>query len=199
MERHTPSDYRFTMILKTKEFNSEETRHRYADLFFRHGIAPDRVDLIGGTPHREHLDYYSRIDIALDPFPFSGSTTTLESLWMGVPVITMPGETFASRHSLSFLSTVGLTETIADTPDRYVALAEKLAGDLPHLSEIRSSLRDRFRASPLCDGGPLPGGSCCLRRPAGGPIRSKMRLPQVLREARFSFMLGKAMLKFSGK
>ncbi len=140
------------LILKTKEFNSEETRNRYARLFAHQGVRPDRVDLLGGTPHKEHLDCYNRVDIALDPFPFSGSTTTLESLWMGVPVITMPGETFASRHSLSFLSTAGLTETIADTPDHYVAVAEELAGDLPHLSEIRSSLRDRFRASPLCDG-----------------------------------------------
>ncbi len=145
------------LILKTKEFNSVETRRRYEDFFSRRGIAPDRLDLLGGTSHREHLDHYNRVDIALDPFPFSGSTTTLESLWMGVPVITMPGETFASRHSLSFLSTVGLTGTIADTPDRYVALAEELAGDLPHLSEIRSSLRDRFRASPLCDGGTFAG------------------------------------------
>ena len=124
---------------------------RYEDLFFHQGIEPHRIDFAGGTAHREHLDYYNRIDIALDPFPFSGSTTTLESLWMGVPVITMPGDTFASRHSLSFLSTVGLTETIADTPDRYVALAGQLAKDLLRLSEIRSSLRGRFRASPLCD------------------------------------------------
>jgi predicted O-linked N-acetylglucosamine transferase (SPINDLY family) len=140
------------LILKTKELNSEEARGRYANLFLRQGIASDRVDLIGGTPHREHLDYYNRIDVALDPFPFSGSTTTLESLWMGIPVITMPGETFASRHSLSFLFTVGLTETIAGSPDHYVALARELARDLRHLSEIRSSLRDRFRTSPLCDG-----------------------------------------------
>ena len=138
--------------MKTKEFNSEETRNRYTRLFVSQGVTPDRVDLVGGTAHKEHLDCYNRVDIALDPFPFSGSTTTLESLWMGVPVITMPGETFASRHSLSFLSTAGLTETIAGTPDHYVALAEELAGNLPHLSEIRSSLRDRFRASPLCDG-----------------------------------------------
>ena len=140
------------LILKAKELHCKETRDRYEDLFLRQGIGADRVELIGGTPHREHLDYYNRIDVALDPFPFSGSTTTLESLWMGVPVITMPGETFASRHSLSFLSTVGLTETIAGTPDHYVTLARELGSDLRYLSEIRSSLRDRFRASPLCDG-----------------------------------------------
>jgi len=140
------------LMLKTKELNGEKAKERIGDLFSRHGVGPDRIDLVGGTSHREHLDHYNRVDIALDPFPFSGSTTTLESLWMGVPVITMPGETFASRHSLSFLSTTGLTNTIADTPDHYVTLAENLAGNLPYLSEVRLSLRDRFRASPLCDG-----------------------------------------------
>ena len=139
------------LILKTKELNGEEAKRRIGELFSCRSVAPDRIDLVGGTPHREHLGHYNKVDIGLDPFPFSGSTTTLESLWMGVPVITMPGETFASRHSLSFLSTVGLTETIADTPDRYVALAGELAKDLPRLSDIRSSLRGRFRASPLCD------------------------------------------------
>lgn len=145
------------LVLKTKELNAEETRRRYADLFSRCGIGPERVDLIGGTPHREHLDYYNRIDIALDPFPFSGSTTTLESLWMGVPVVTMPGETFAGRHSLSFLSTVGLTGTIADSPGRYLEIAERLSGDLAGLAEMRSNLRDRFRESPLCDGDAFAG------------------------------------------
>ncbi len=140
------------LVLKTKELSSEETRRRCADLFLRHGITSDRIDLVGGTPHREHLDCYNKVDIALDPFPFSGSTTTLEALWMGVPVITAPGETFASRHSLSFLSTVGMTETIADTPGHYAAIAKELAGNLDHLSQIRESLRDRFRSSPLCDG-----------------------------------------------
>ena len=88
----------------------------------------------------------------LDPFPFSGSTTTCESLWMGVPVVTYPGETFASRHSLSHLSNVGLTETIARDPDEYVELAISLAGDPARLAALRSGLRDCMAASPLCDG-----------------------------------------------
>ena len=94
----------------------------------------------------------TQVDVALDPFPFSGSATTCEALWMGVPVVTCPGETFASRHSLSHLSNVGLTETIARDLDEYVELAVSLAGDLPRLAVLRAGLRQRMAASPLCDG-----------------------------------------------
>ena len=102
--------------------------------------------------YAEYLAAYQQVDIALDPFPFSGSATTCEALWMGVPVITCPGETFASRHSLSHLSNVGLTETIARDLDEYVELAVALAGDLPRLAALRAGLRERMAASPLCDG-----------------------------------------------
>src|SRR5262249_31553649 len=89
---------------------------------------------------------------ALDPFPFSGSTVTCDALWMGLPVITCPQATFASRHSLTHLSNIGLTETIARDLDHYVELAVSLAADLPRLAGMRSSLRERMAASPLCDG-----------------------------------------------
>ena len=88
----------------------------------------------------------------LDPFPFGGGITTCDALWMGVPVVICPGETFASRHSLSHLASAGLTETIATTTDAYVELAVSLAGDLPRLAALRAGLRDRVRSSPLCDG-----------------------------------------------
>ena len=90
--------------------------------------------------------------MALDPFPFSGSTTTCESLWMGVPVITCAGETFASRHSLCHLTNVGLTETIARDQDEYVELAGSLARRPAATMALRSGLRERMAASPLCDG-----------------------------------------------
>ena len=90
--------------------------------------------------------------MALDPFPYNGGLTTCEALWMGVPVVTCPGETFASRHSLSHLSNVGLTETIARDLDEYVEIAAGLAGDLPRLAAMRAGLRERMAASPLCDG-----------------------------------------------
>ncbi len=110
------------------------------------------MDLRGPTSHADYLATYGQVDIALDPFPFTGSTITCEALWMGVPVITCPGETFASRHGLSHLSNVGLTETIARDLDEYVELAVSLAGDLPRLANLRAGLRQRMAASPLCDG-----------------------------------------------
>lgn len=114
-------------------------------------IDPARIEFQGQSPHAELLGQYNRVDLALDPFPYSGGLTTCEALWMGVPVLTCPGETFASRHSLSHLSNVGLTETIAESLDDYVERAVRLATDLPGLARMRSELRDRMATSPLCD------------------------------------------------
>jgi predicted O-linked N-acetylglucosamine transferase (SPINDLY family) len=110
------------------------------------------LDLLPFGSYAEYLATYREVDVALDPFPFSGSATTCDALWMGVPVVTCPGETFASRHSLSHLSNVGLTETIAHDLDEYVELAVNLAADLPRLAGLRAGLRQRMSASPLCDG-----------------------------------------------
>ena len=104
------------------------------------------------VPARGVAGAYGGVDVALDPFPYNGGVTTCEALWMGVPVVTCPGETFASRHSLSHLSNVGLTETIARDLDEYVEIAVALAGDLPRLAAIRARLRQQMAASPLCDG-----------------------------------------------
>ena len=127
-------------------------KRRYLDLFAVHGVEPQRLELLPWSSYAEYLATYQQVDVALDPFPYGGSTTTCEALWMGVPVITCPGETFASRHSLSHLSNVGLTETIARDLDEYVELAVSLAGDLPRLAALRAGLRQRMAASPLCDG-----------------------------------------------
>src|SRR5205823_8583768 len=91
--------------------------------FASHGIDPARVVCQGAAAHSVLLAQYQGVDLALDPFPYNGGLTTCEALWMGVPVITWPGETFASRHGLSHLSNVGLSETIARTREEYVALA----------------------------------------------------------------------------
>jgi predicted O-linked N-acetylglucosamine transferase (SPINDLY family) len=140
------------MILKYRGLDDERTQTHYRALFARHGIAGDRLEFVGWSPHAELLACYHRVDVALDPFPYNGGLTTCEALWMGVPVVTCPGETFASRHSLSHLSNVGLTETIARDLDEYVELAVGLAEDLPRLSGIRGGLRERMARSPLCDG-----------------------------------------------
>ena len=125
---------------------------RYFDLFAAHGVPPQRLVLLPASSYVEYLAAYNQVDVALDPFPFSGGVTTCEALWMGVPVITCPGETFASRHSLSHLSSVGLKETIARNMDEYVDLAVSLAGDPLRLAMLRAGLREQMAASPLCDG-----------------------------------------------
>jgi predicted O-linked N-acetylglucosamine transferase (SPINDLY family) len=140
------------LVLKYKGMSTLSIAQRMADSFAVRGIDPQRLEFLGFSPHAESLAEYNRIDLALDPFPYSGGLTTCEALWMGVPVVTCPGETFASRHSLSHLSNVGLTEMIAQDLDEYVELAVSLASGLPRLAALRSALRERMAASPLCDG-----------------------------------------------
>jgi predicted O-linked N-acetylglucosamine transferase (SPINDLY family) len=138
--------------LKYKWMNAPSIAKRLTETFADRGIDPPRLEILGLSPHAESLAEYHRIDLALDPFPYNGGLTTCEALWMGVPVVTCPGETFAGRHSLSHLSNVGLTETIARDLDDYVDLAVSLAGNLPRLAALRAGLRQRMAASPLCDG-----------------------------------------------
>ena len=94
---------------------------------------------------------YGRIDLGLDPFPYSGGITTCDASWMGVPVVTCPGDTFAGRLSLSHLTNAGLTETIARDLHDYVEQAVALAQDLPRLAALRAGIRPRMASSPLCD------------------------------------------------
>jgi protein O-GlcNAc transferase len=140
------------LVLRYAGFDDRGTQTYFRELFAAEDIPGDNLDLFGGARHDEVLGYYSGIDIALDPFPYSGGLVTCESLWMGVPVITCPGETFAGRHSLSHLSNAGLTGMIARSLDEYVALAAAWAGDVPRLAKMRADLRRRVASSPLCDG-----------------------------------------------
>ncbi len=95
---------------------------------------------------------YHELDLCLDPFPYNGHTSTLDALWMGVPVITLAGRTGVGRGGVSILSNVGLPELIAATPEQYVTIAVELAGDRSRLSELRAGLRPRMQSSPLVDG-----------------------------------------------
>ena len=140
------------LVLKYLGMNDPPVMRRMAGMFAQQGIDSTRLELLGWSCHEDLLREYQRIDVALDPFPYSGGLTTCEALWMGVPVVTCPGETFAGRHSLSHLSNVGLTETIADDLEGYVDLAVGLAADLTRLAGIRSRLRGQMAGSPLCDG-----------------------------------------------
>jgi predicted O-linked N-acetylglucosamine transferase (SPINDLY family) len=128
-------------------------RGRIERVLAAESVTADRLELSDeALAHAGHLALYNRIDIALDPFPFTGSTTTFEALWMGVPVVTLAGRTMASRWSASILHALKLDELIAHSPADYVAKAVALANDPPRLAELRSTLRARVANSPLCDG-----------------------------------------------
>jgi predicted O-linked N-acetylglucosamine transferase (SPINDLY family) len=138
--------------LKYRGLGDAVAAGRLRERFARRGVDPARVVCRGASPHAQMLAEYRDVDLALDPFPFSGGVTTCEALWMGVPVVSWPGETFASRHGLSYLSTVGLSEMIAGSLEEYVDLAVSLAEDRPRLAGLRARLRQQMADSPLCDG-----------------------------------------------
>jgi protein O-GlcNAc transferase len=127
------------------------TRERVRKFFGSRGVSPERVEFVGFLPRLEFLSLYQRIDIALDPFPCNGMTTTCDALWMGAPVLTLPGEIPVSRAGLSLLSTIGLGEFAAASEEDYVRSAAELAGNLPRLTDLRATLRARMQASPLMD------------------------------------------------
>ena len=129
--------------------------HRYRLLgeFAQGGIAPDRIELVAKVPgRRAYFERYHNLDFGLDPFPYTGHLTTMDSLWMGVPVVTLAGRTGSGPRGVTILSNAGLTELIAHTPEQYVAIAVQLANDLERLSALRAGLRQRMQASPLTDG-----------------------------------------------
>jgi predicted O-linked N-acetylglucosamine transferase (SPINDLY family) len=139
------------LVLKTYQFSDPSTRDRVLAAFAEGGIGADRVELRGRSGHRAFMREYNDIDIALDPFPYSGGLTTCEALWMGVPTVTVPAEIFASRHSMSHLSNAGLADWVAPDVAAYVELAVAKASDIEALAALRARLRARVKASPLCD------------------------------------------------
>jgi predicted O-linked N-acetylglucosamine transferase (SPINDLY family) len=126
-------------------------RHEMLERMSREGISPERVEFFPVQPRRAYMELYHRIDIGLDTFPYNGHTTSLDSLWMGVPVVTLVGQTAVARAGWCQLSNLGLIELAAHTPEQYVQIAVELAGDLPRLAEMRSTLRRRMEQSPLMD------------------------------------------------
>ncbi len=140
------------LMLKYFGLGEGSVRDRYLGMFTALGVDAARIELSLPSGYAQYLAAFGEVDIALDPFPFGGGVTTCDGLWMGVPVVTCPGETFASRHGLSYLANVGLTETVAGDFDEYVEIAVGLAGDLPRLAAMRAGLRGRMAALPLCDG-----------------------------------------------
>jgi protein O-GlcNAc transferase len=142
-----------SLLLKSLVGNGDDRgREELMHWFASRGIAPGRIELLERIPGKdEHLGTYSRIDIALDTFPYNGTTTTCEALWMGVPVISLAGDRHASRVGASILNAVGLGEFVTSSVDRYIDTAAALAANLSRRLELRTGMRQRVLSSPLCD------------------------------------------------
>jgi predicted O-linked N-acetylglucosamine transferase (SPINDLY family) len=126
-------------------------RGRVLDRLTASGIGADRVEFASKQPLLEYRRTYHRIDIALDPFPCGGGTTSCDALWMGVPVVTLTGKTAVGRAGASILANAGLPELIAASGEEFVRIAADLANNQPRLAELRATLRQRLEASPLMD------------------------------------------------
>jgi protein O-GlcNAc transferase len=140
------------LLLKARGLDDPWVRDRVLAILTGQGIDPARLELIGYVPSAAaHLALYSRAHLALDTYPYNGTTTTCEALWMGTPMITLAGPVHASRVGASLLAAAGLPELVADSDDGYVELAASLARDPDRMARLRSGLRERVAASPLCD------------------------------------------------
>ena len=137
------------LLLKTKQLNDPTVVQEVYKKFASHGITPDRLLLEGSSPRAKLLATYNRVDIALDPFPYPGGTTSIEALWMSVPVLTLKGNRFLSHVGETIAHNAGQVEWIAKDLDDYVKKAISFASDVENLSELRRCLRDKVLKSPL--------------------------------------------------
>jgi protein O-GlcNAc transferase len=140
------------LMLKNKSLADKAAANPLREEFAGFGIPQERLILRSGVrEHKEHLACYADIDIALDTFPYHGTTTTCEALWMGVPVVTFAGQAHRSRVGASLLAAIGAEELVAHSPEQYVQIACELACEARRLRHYRRELRDRMTASPLRD------------------------------------------------
>ena len=142
------------LLCRNKLLGNEEQRAWFAERFTSRGIERQRIELLGPCEHDAFLATYARIDLALDVFPYNGGTTTTEALWQGVPVATFDGDRWASRTSASILRAAGLDDFVATDRSAHIARVTELAND-PNtpalLGELRMSMREHLRRSPVCD------------------------------------------------
>jgi len=124
---------------------------KLADRFVQGGILRDRVEVLSRVPKEKYFEAYHQFDVTLDPFPYNGGVTTGDSLWMGVPVLTVAGNTYVSRQGLMANAAVGLPEFVADSPESLIAIARDLTKRRDELADLRGDLRGRLLASPLGD------------------------------------------------
>ncbi|ANA39750.1 MULTISPECIES: tetratricopeptide repeat protein [Geobacter] len=140
------------LMLKFKGFADETCRRRVSDAFGARGVSPDRLELVSFVENfNDHLALYNRLDLALDTFPYNGTATTCDALWMGVPVLTCCGTRHVARVGASILTCLGLPELITHSPEEYIAAAAALAADPARLAALRRDMRPRLAGSPLCD------------------------------------------------
>lgn len=131
--------------------DSDDNKQRISDTFAKRGVSADRLSFAGSSPLIEMMNAYNRCDIMLDTFPYSAGLTACEALWMGLPVVTFPGDRFCGRHAFTHTSNSGIVEGVAHSREEYVAKAVALASDIPALAQLRAEIRPRMAASPLCD------------------------------------------------
>jgi predicted O-linked N-acetylglucosamine transferase (SPINDLY family) len=141
------------LLLKSAGLGSASVRQRVQQVLGALGIVPQRLELRGHErDYGGHLALYGRMDLALDTFPYHGTTTTCEAMSMGVPVLSLAGSSHVSRVGVSLLSNVGLPELVAESEQQYIQIAVDLANDPPRLKDLRGSLRPKMAQSPLMDG-----------------------------------------------
>jgi predicted O-linked N-acetylglucosamine transferase (SPINDLY family) len=141
------------LFLKSKQFGTASARQMELERFAAHGIDNDRLILEGHSPRPHYLAAFSRVDIALDPFPYPGGTTSVEGLWMGVPTLTLAGENLLSRQGVGLLMNAGLPEWIATDSEDYLARALSHASNPEKLAALRAGLRHQVETSPIFDAG----------------------------------------------
>jgi len=139
------------LVLKWRTFNDDNLCQYVREAFARRGVVAERLDLRGPSFHAGLLEEYACVDIALDPFPFTGGLTSCEALWMGVPVVTWPQSRAVSRQTFALLSAIGLPELAAQDGNDYVRIAVALAGNHQMLTSLRRTMRDKMRASSLME------------------------------------------------
>jgi predicted O-linked N-acetylglucosamine transferase (SPINDLY family) len=140
-------------LLMYRNSLNEKARDHFGKKFHDRGITPDRFEMLRASQDgMGHLQEYSKIDVSLDAHPWSGYTTTFESLWMGAPLVTLRSARPSGRMSTSILTAAGLDELVAATPEQFVEIASNLASAPGRIAKMRSGLRDHVRRSPLCAG-----------------------------------------------
>jgi len=138
------------LLIKSETLDEAGARSRITGAFAAHGVEPERIELLPWIEdYAQHMALYSRVDVALDTFPYNGTTTTCEALWMGVPVVTLRGNRHAARVGASVLYHAGLPQWIAESEPGYIALATGSAADLPALRLSRPAIAERVRTSVL--------------------------------------------------